>query len=187
MRGVCKSWQAGFEASATSIRVSRSGPLLPPAASLQMRFPALTSLGLGNSRMNEEDLVHLRGLDKLRSLNLALLPEPPREPGGQYCPPSYERLAWKLTDSGLENLRGLQLTSLYLGSSHISGAGLGHLLGMPLASLCLAGCHCLTNTGLKFLRALPLTRLVVITSNLPPVGPGADVAWLRGVVEVVTT
>lgn len=154
MRGVCKSWQAGFEASATSIRVSYSGPLLPPTFSLQERFPALTSLDLGASRMPAANLGALQGLARLRILNLGL------SHWQSYRLVYSDTLAKSLRGAGLGFLRGLPITHLILDRcSRLTDVGLQHLGGFPLQSLSLFECTSITNEGMSHLRNLSLTSL----------------------------
>lgn len=184
MRGVCKSWEAGFEASVTSIRVSYSGPSLPPAAALQGRFPALTKLNLGACCcMDETRLRDLQGLDKLRSLNLGLtlpgvlksledtngtrsrsLPLKLTDSGmeglrGMQLTELNLDNCWDVRDSGFENLRGMPLKSLDFGWGKVSNLGLESLEGMPLNHLDLSFSKNISDEGLAFLGALPLTSL----------------------------
>lgn len=187
MRGVNKAWQEGFEASATTIRVSILGPPLPSVDILKERFPALTSLDLGASIMSEAALGFLRELGKLRSLKMGLSQVEATELGADHrnYPPGI--LAGELTDAGLEILRGLPLTSLHLGSCKLTGSGFAHLHGMPLTSLSLRGMTYLRSDSLDLLLNLPLTKLDLSHARRPRYFPlgllglgDEGVAKLRG-------
>lgn len=69
-------------------------------------------------------------------------------------------LAGSLTGPGLEHVRGLPLASLDLGYCRsLTNAGLRFLEGVRLTSLRLEGCIQLTDASLECLRGLPLTSL----------------------------
>lgn len=172
MRGVCQSWQQGFEGSVKKMKISFSGPSSLPK-DFSLRFWGLTSLDLGGSRVAEPDLVQLAGLKRLRSL---ILGEP------YSMPPSQATLSFRLTgselhhlgglpldtlslqscprlsDLSLEGLRGLLLTSLNMSwCNRLEGSGFSHLKKMPLGYLDLG--HCLGVEDLEGLQDLPLTSL----------------------------
>lgn len=103
MREVSKSWQLGFNLSVSRITVRLDAPLLPKGVVLQERFPALTSLDLGNSCiMDEEGLATLAGLRNLKRLNLGQGPE--------ICTLKQGELWHRLTGTGFRHLHvsGLQ-------------------------------------------------------------------------------
>lgn len=156
MRGVSQTWQAVFEASVKSIKVSRKGALLPSASSLALRFPGLTSLDIGESQIDEISIGGLSSLPRLASLTLGR-PWGARGPVG---PGRKAPLADRLTDVGLNGLQGLHLTSLNLaGLGSYTNAGLRNLKGMALTSLNLSHAHLITDAGLEYLQGMPLTHL----------------------------
>lgn len=163
MREVCKSWQIGFEARATTIILSPHGSFLPPGPALQERFPALSALDLAWSLMHQSALGGLQRVTSLCSLKLGvshaetLHRNTRKSPlGGGF---SGRPLAFQLKDAGLERLRGMALTGLHLGHCWVTDTGLQTLQSMPLQSLSLAECKDITDSALRHLRGLPLTRL----------------------------
>ena len=67
---------------------------------------------------------------------------------------------WKITDKAIEALKGMPLTHLNLeGCENITDRGLEMLKGMPLTKLSLARCEPITDVGLEALQELPLTIL----------------------------
>ena len=67
---------------------------------------------------------------------------------------------WKITDRGLEVLKGMPLTQLNLvGCTQITDVGLEVLKGMPLTQLNLCGCTQITDVGLGVLKGMPLIGL----------------------------
>ena len=106
---------------------------------------------LGNPQVANAALAHLRGLKRLRELNLA---------------------GRAVTDDGLANLAGLpNLKVLDLSGTLVSDAGMRHLLGLArLEELNLRGAE-LTDQGLVQLAALPrLKTLTVYGTNVTPQG-----------------
>ncbi len=94
------------------------------------------------TRVTDAGLVNLRGLTKLRYINLS---------------------ATQVTDQGLIHLRGLtQLWSLALDNTPIDGTGLDHLAGLPnLRSLRLNGTQ-ITDEGLAHLARLTNLRYLYL-------------------------
>lgn len=111
MRLACRSWQCGFERSVTRIKINLEGPELPRDA--PERFQGLTSLDLGNCAMDEDNLQILAGFPKLATLILGNWHQ--LRPFVKGCNPKDIPLFMKLSDRGLEHLQGLPLTSLDLG------------------------------------------------------------------------
>lgn len=133
MRGVSKTWKAGYELSVRGIRLCKGGGLLPPNGQTQRWFPGLTSLNMGCCEMGEEGLEALAGLKNLKILDLGI------QRGS--CPSD-----WMAP-------RGSQLFQ------RLTGAGLRHLQKLPIVSLSLHGCHELRDDALEQLQKLPLTSL----------------------------
>lgn len=153
MRGVCKSWQQGFDVSAVTLRVSRVGPLLPTDGSLSQRFPGLVRLDLGLSLVPEADLEVLSSLQRLRSLTLG---KAHSSAGGLGQGGLWERL----TGAGAQHLGSLQLEFLGLGGCNLlADEDYEVLQGQPLASLELMACFGLRGPGLQYLQGMPLVKL----------------------------
>lgn len=124
MRGVNKTWRAGYDLQVRFLKVNEGNPALP----LQRIFPALTHLDIGGSTAEESWLENLGAFPKLDRLVLGL-------PDDKHVPGS---LSSQLTEVGFGQLWGLQLRDLNLeGCHHIRS--LAPLSGMPLSSLVLAG------------------------------------------------
>ena len=170
MRGTSKSWQAGFEASVSSIRVGFEGLSLPPSEALLQRFQQLTMVDIGSCNSDHAAFGALEGLPRIAQLVVGLrghrtgFPAPLRE--GDPPEPPHGTLALRLNNLGsvpligpglthvdlsgcaalqdlaLASIRGVQLTSLVLGpSNRVTSKGLAHALeGMPLTSLYLERC-----------------------------------------------
>lgn len=203
MRGVNRSWKGGFQRSVKHIKVTEEGPLLPIDGSLARRFPGITSLDLGESLMGDWGLQSLRGLTKLIRLTLGspvdsitsqvgqqVGPQAGQQVGQQLGQPFGQQVAnqasraqpellplpWRLTDSGLEWLRGLKLQQLDLsGCDEI--LTLGALEGMPLASLNLNWAYLDSDTALWALQGMPLQSLDLGWSWCQM---DSDLACLRG-------
>lgn len=102
MRGVCKTWQQGFELMVKGIAILLPDyPFLPSELEVARRFPGLTKLDLGRSEADGAfpRLQNLRALPKLDSLSLGekSFPAYPR-----FCY-RYRTLLWALADSNLKN------------------------------------------------------------------------------------
>lgn len=180
MRGVSQAWKEGYEGSVRRIRVSGTwGSTLP------INFHALTSLDLGSSLAPETSLFLLSSLSKLVSLTLGCpFPDNHASPiaTGALVSPNSRPLAWRLTGTGLGQLRTLPLTNLDL--HHCSRLSSRDLLSIvaPLTTLSLVGCYkietmrglaamlhlstldlsfctAITNSGLSALQHIPLTSL----------------------------
>ena len=102
----------------------------------------LVGLGAKKRFLSDAELVHLKGLTSLKSLDLGGFR------GLQEC---------KITNSGLEHLKGLtNLNLLSLGSTKITDAGLVHLKGMTGLSMLLLQGTKVTDAGVADLqKALP--------------------------------
>ena len=151
MREANKTWQQGFDGGVTKLTVTNFGPLLPH--DLAERFLELAGLDIGRCPMEEAGLQILAGLKKLTSLSLGCGAD-------EFDIMHQEPLARRLTDEGLENLRGLPLTDLSLECcSEVTDAGLACLRGMPLVKLSLGTCAKLSNSGLENLVGMPLVSL----------------------------
>lgn len=119
MRGVSRTWKAGFEASITKFKVSGQGPMLPPGDAFAQRFPAMRTIDLGRKwtkwvykkpPMAEGDLIE--SLGRLVGARITCL---------VLC-----GMGESLTDAGMAQLRELPLTRLNLSRcGHITDAGLG--------------------------------------------------------------
>lgn len=76
MRGVCKTWQQGFEMGVTGIKITSLGhPALPSGLELAQRFPGLTMLDLGKRAISTEWLEELREDPTVRKNVLFFFPE----------------------------------------------------------------------------------------------------------------
>lgn len=173
MRGVCKTWQEGFDLSVTGVSVRGN----PDLERLVQHFPEMTNLKLGlcSRRVQSHLLKELAGASKLGSLSLGN--EGRRESGFGVCFASdtvFKQLArLPLTSLNLQGctevrvcyfwpeLRELpMLTSLSLeGYCRTTDWRLGELRGMSLTDLNLQGCYWLLPTDLESLYELPLTSL----------------------------
>lgn len=141
MRGVCKSWQLGFELGVTGISLNSLYPLLPEdGTEAARRFPMLCKLGLGKSKTNIKQLEALKAFPRLASLALGSTPNI-----GSFDPWSTRV---RVDDASLSELIQFQgLTHLDL-SWCIRLTDLGALGGVPsLTSLDLQGCKELTPEG----------------------------------------
>lgn len=148
MRGVCKSWQEGYESSVTKIRITKTGPVLPDDRSFQARFPLLAALHLEYCNDSKPALQNLVGLSRLAILSLRPSSRPRHS------------IASMVRDEDLEPLSRMQLTGLDLSyCCRIGRTALENLVGMPLVSLCLDHCSHLGKNALETLRGLPLTKL----------------------------
>lgn len=160
MRGVNKVWQQGFEMVVAGITITLEHPRLPSGEDFAQRFPKLLHLDVGKSRAEESWLEILpKAFPNLTSL---VLGHELNTPNGYH-----QSLASRLSNTGLEHIWGLPLSSLSL--AHCRGVtslgtspgllGGGPLLkAMPLAHLDLSGCTHLKLT-LEDLLGLPLTSL----------------------------
>lgn len=181
MRGVSHSWQSGFERSVKTLRIREADPVPERGELLAERFPGLTSLDLCLTFWRAEELLdNLRSFPKLRNLVL--------EDSEFYSPDYYDlRLLQgmpiasldlsrcsSLTDAGLEALRGLPLTRLFLDSCtncsscfsfpKLTASGLSSLRGMPLTWLNLTDFSNLSSrAAFEELQGLPLTFLSLRT------------------------
>lgn len=168
MRQVSRTWKAGYEGSVTSIKLSESGPMIPPGGAFARRFPSVRSIELGDyykpAESPDENIGRLVGAQitclalsgPLTDSGLAQLREIPQ----------LTRLSLrgcsKITDAGLSCLRGLLLQDLDLGGrGQLSPAGLAHLRGMPLSHLSLWRSWCLfaAPEALSQLSGMPITSL----------------------------
>lgn len=167
MRGVNHTWQTGFEESVKCIKIERAGPLLPlDGDSFAERFPALISLNLGGSLIIEGSRPKLSRIRKLTHLTLGIVTCPLN---GNVEPEleATRTLASRLTDAGMEAIRGLPLKSLSLSECrNLSDAGLMTLQGMPLARLVLRFCDLISGSGLVSLRDMPLRSLVLAGAKI---------------------
>lgn len=158
MRGVSSQWQEGFELGVNRIKVFLKGPLLPRGGKAALRFPMLSSLDLGDSATDEAWLESLHAVCKLGSLVLGKDEE-------LLWVDITKKLGGRLTDAGVQHLRGLALTNLHLGvfrgTDELTDVSLEALAGMPFTSLDLSWCSALTADGLQLLRDMPLRRLVL--------------------------
>lgn len=158
MRGVSRSWQAGFEGSVTRLRVTgyMGIPSVFHDGTIPLRFPALTSLDLGEARMDEESLSILVALRNLRTIGLGC--DLSFRAGVPFC---QQPLTWRLTDAGLEQLQKLPaLTALDLRHCGlVTDSGIGHLAGLRLTSLSLQGCRRISTPALECLWDMPLISL----------------------------
>lgn len=139
MRGVNKTWQAGFKLAIKSIRVPSSAPGLPGGEELAARFPELSHLDIGDSTdIRQEWLQNLVALRNLRSLALG---------SSQYSQSRFSsQVRSRATTGSLARLQGLPLTSLDLSNcANLGNSGLEVLRGMPLTQLNLEGCTSLHN------------------------------------------
>lgn len=177
MREVSKSWKAGFEDSVSGFKVLqhqqhrlRGNQYLPSVSHplihiLSKRFPKLTSLDLGESPLQEVELVELRYVTQLKSLTLGCDRGRLAHLGlvGDARP-----LAWRVKGCGLMALQYNQLTCLDLRfCTQLCDSALKYLEHMPLTSLSLHGCTQISGfPGLQYLQALPLTALNLHGCNL---------------------
>lgn len=165
MRGVCSSWQQGFEASVTKIRIFRRDSLFPADGSFSERFSGLVILDIGDSRLDEAVLSNLAGLKQLKTLNLGRWSLPKKPVPGV-------RLSDRLTGVGFQHLVGFtQLRKLSLRfCENLVDSSFEYLRGLSLTDLDLAFCSGLTGSGLKFLSGMRLVRLILENcSNLQSV------------------
>lgn len=137
MRGVCRTWKAGFEASVTKFKVSCQGPILPPGGAFANRFPAARRVDFGRKcckwvykKPPMEEGALIENLGRLVGAHITCL---------VLC-----GMGEALTDAGMAQLRGLRLTRLDLSHcGHITDAGLGGY-SSPCHFQC-SGHQCLTS------------------------------------------
>lgn len=153
MRGVSHTWKAGYERSVTAIKLTRTGPMLPPGGAFAGRFPAARSVDFQKCLMAKERPAE--SLERLAGAQITCVALPD-------CGTLLRNKT--LDDSDIAHLRGLPLLTrldLY-GCSRITDAGIAHLRGLPLEDLDLGRCHRLTEAGLAHaLHGMPLRRLVL--------------------------
>lgn len=172
MRGVCKSWQAGFEGSVSHIS-TRNGPLLPLAPLVLARFPILRGVSLNCSSFQQFSRYDLRtsflglpltkleltccdclrviGLDALRQMPLSAL----RISGGRYGAAKFVYPG--STSVGLRpGLLNPEEVLACLGGKHLNSLDLSYSFGVILVMP--DGRH---NSGinLDILRGMPLATL----------------------------
>lgn len=188
MRGVSRTWKAGFESSTSKVKLGCKGAVLPRGGAFALRFPAVRALDVSDSltaRKHAAGILGrvvgagitsliLRGCDSLTDYEMDLLGELP-----------LTRLdlsgCSQITDVGLQFLHGLLLEDLDLGGCRrLTPAGLAHLRGMPLRRLVLSKCCNIFGSPapeeLAPLAAMPLTDLDLAWSCLSDAG----LAALRG-------
>lgn len=154
MRGVCSSWQQGFERSVSKIKITQDGALFPADGSFSQRFSGLVSLDLGESLIEEADLSSLAGLKGLQTLSMGKVFY-----SMKIAP--HVRLSDRLTGVGFQHLGGLtRLRSLSLRyCENLVDGSFECLRGLPLTDLDLTKCSGLTGSGLRFLSGMPLVRV----------------------------
>lgn len=126
MRGVSRTWKAGYEASITKFVVLRSGPILPPGGAFAARFPAARIVHLAGDRA--QWAYHLNSAITADALTESL----GGLAGARITCLVLQGVKQALTDIGMALLRGLPLTRLDLqGCSCITDAGLGTISMAP--------------------------------------------------------
>ena len=113
----------------------------------------VVELNLWSTLITDAGLVHIKGMTKLKQLNLLFNK--------------------KVTDAGLVNLKGLtKLENLGLTNTNITDAGLVHLKGLTnLQTLSLSRCNNITDAGLVHLKGLTtLTFLDIKNTQITDAG-----------------
>lgn len=168
MRGVCHSWQQGFESSVSNITPKPGAPLLQSVNDLSSRFPGLTSLYLMKHEMGGASLGSFSGLRKLAKLTLMQTPE--------YQHPSQVQTPLEnwWSDVDLEALQNLpSVTELVLNGHRVSGFQC--LRGSQLRRLTMI--YCTNLLEVDGLQTLPLTQLRLKNA---PLLTDAGLASLQG-------
>ena len=121
----------------------------------------LTELSLSNQSMvTDAGLMHLKGLKKLKRLNVRSIlgPDIGLERLNELVAVRTRSPGPKITDAGLEHLKGLpSLEYLNLEGTRVTDAGLRHLKGLTSLETLRLGYTQITDAGLEHLRGL--TRL----------------------------
>ena len=126
-------------------------------------------VSLGNSRVTDADLSHLRAITYLRELfagGLAIGDEGVAHLNGNLTLESLGLEGTKITDAALAHLATLPyLTNLSVANSGVTEAGLSELAKCPeLAILSLEGLP-ITDAGLDRLRGMPKLQIVVVAGT----------------------
>jgi hypothetical protein len=130
-------------------------------------FANVVVVNLGDPKVTDAALVHLKGLTQLKCLYLndAQVTDAGLEDlKGLMELQTLWLLKTKVTDAGLEHLKGLkQLQCLFLGNTQVTDAGLEHLKGLEQLQLLYIHDTQITDDGLKHLKGL--TNLIFLDLN----------------------